>query len=354
VPEPQQYCTLFDSNYLPRGLVLYRSLERACESFVLRAVCMDREGRALLESLSLPHLRTLDIAQVERQDPELRAARNTRSEVEYCWTCTPAICRFILRDERELASITYLDADMSFWNEPAPLFDELGEGSILLVAHRNSEAYDADTGTYNVGWVTFRNDASGNAALDWWRERCIEWCYDRFEPGRFGDQKYLDALPARFEGVKVTTSTAAGLAPWNENRNGVTASAGGGVQVDGVPLIYFHHAGLRVHEATPRSRSLSRWTNIYRVTGDLVWTVLGRPAPAVLDLVWAPYVQWLSEARRELVAAGASPSVGLNPVTLRTIFSQVARQKLPAGVLRAYRRVPASQRYRIGRVLSPS
>ncbi len=354
MPESQQYCTLFDRHYLSRALVLYRSLERVCESFVLRALCMDVESQALLDSLSLPHLRTIGIAELERDDPDLRAARHTRSGVEYCWTCTPAICRFVLREEPDLEAITYLDADMSFWSSPTPLFAELGAGSILLVPHRNSDAYDADTGIYNVGWVTFRDDENGRAALDWWRERCIEWCYDRFEPGRYGDQKYLDDWPARFGGVRVSSNPAAGLAPWNEEHYRVTATSDGAVHVDDVPLIYFHHAGMRAHEVTGRSRSLARWTTPYRITGDLVWTVLGRPAPAVHELVWVPYVRWLAEARAELTDAGMGPSLGLNPVSLRVALSQEARQRTPAAVLRVARRVPAPARYRIGRVLSPS
>ena len=38
----------------------------------------------------------------------------------------------------------------------------------------------------------------GIAALRWWRERCIEWCYDCVEGDRFADQRYLDRLPGMF------------------------------------------------------------------------------------------------------------------------------------------------------------
>jgi hypothetical protein len=356
VPSPQQYCTLFDRNYLARALALYRSLERCCERFVLRGVCMDEESRGLLDKLSLPHMRTIPIAEVEAQDPELRAARATRSPMEYCWTCTPAICRFILRHEPDLDALTYLDADLCFWSSPAPLLAELDEGSILLVPHRNTGAFDAnaDIGIYNVGWITFRNDVHGRTALDWWRERCVEWCYDRFEPGRYGDQKYLDDWPARFPGVKVTSNPGAGMAPWNDGRYSVTAPHEGRVLVDGAPLIYYHHAGLRVHAATRLSRFLARWTRPNRVTGRLAWTVLVRPPEdTVLDVVWAPYLARLSEAHGELAAVGASASVGLNRAPLRVALSQVARQSTPPAVVDAYRRIPSFVRHRIGRTLSP-
>ena len=68
---------------------------------------------------------------------------------------------------------------------------------------------------YNVEWVTFRRDPDGLEALNWWHDRCIEWCYQRAEDGKMGDQKYLDDWLVRFERVHVVRHPGAGLAPWN-------------------------------------------------------------------------------------------------------------------------------------------
>jgi len=140
-----------------------------------------------------------------------------------------------------------LDADLYFFSSPEPLFDELGAGSILMIEHRFSAA-NSDHGKYgrfNVGYMTFRNDDSGRKCLEWWRERCIEWCYDRLEETRFADQKYLDAWPKLFNGVVVSTNSGANLAPWNIDRHRITTK-NRRLCSDENEVIFFHFAGIKV------------------------------------------------------------------------------------------------------------
>ncbi|MCS7039631.1 MAG: hypothetical protein NZP34_08510 [Caldilineales bacterium] len=246
------FCTYFDRHYLTRGLALYESLRRHCaRPFTLWILCFDDETYAVLSRLNLPSVRLIAQAEFEAGDDALAAVKTARSRVEYYWTCTPSLPLYVLAHNPEVNLITYLDADLYFYGDPAPIYDELSDGSILIVEHRYAPEYvslAATSGIYNVGWMSFRRDVRGLACLSWWRERCLEWCYAHYEDGKFGDQKYLDDWPQRFAGVVVLQHKGAGLAPWNLSQYRLTW-CNGRLAVDGQPLIFFHFHNFRcVHE----------------------------------------------------------------------------------------------------------
>ena len=208
------FCTLFDHRFLPRGLALYESLRRHCGDFHLYIFAFDHKCIRALRELKLENSTAISLREFE--DDELLAAKATRSRAEYLWTCTPSVIRYAIT-RFGLEACTYLDADLYFFGSPSVLLDELGDGSVLITEHHYTKCYDqaSDSGKYCVQFMTFKNDVRGNRALEWWRTACIEWCYARQEDGKFGDQKYLDDWPERFEGVHVLKHLGGGVAPWN-------------------------------------------------------------------------------------------------------------------------------------------
>jgi len=245
---PYHFCTYFDANYLTRGLALYKSLCSHCgRPFILWVLCFDDETYATLSRLNLPGVRLIAQQEFEADDEALVRAKADRSRVEYYWTCTPSLPLYVLRHDPEVGLITYLDADLYFYSDPEPIYDELGDGSILIVEHRYASeyAYFAQrAGVYNLGWMSFRRDANGLECLAWWRERCLEWCYSRYEDGKFGDQLYLNDWPERFYGVVILKHKGAGLAPWNVSKYHLEIKKGH-LYIDNEPLIFFHFHGFR-------------------------------------------------------------------------------------------------------------
>jgi hypothetical protein len=242
----RHFCTYFDKNYLSRGLALYHSLRAHHPSFRLYVCCFDKAAHAYLQQLALPEVVAILHTELETHDPELATTRAHRSMVEYYFTSTPCWIRFVLDRFPEIDLVTYVDADLRFFSSSEPIFAELKDGSVAIVDHRFPPALKhlEDRGRFNVGWLSFRRDDQGMACVRWWRERCIEWCFDRLEGDRYADQKYLDQWPTLFRGVVVLQHKGVNVAPWNLDAARVRVEDGA-LRIDGAPLICFHFHGLK-------------------------------------------------------------------------------------------------------------
>lgn len=210
VDSMMNFCTLFDSGYLQRGLALYDSLCRSCDEFHLYIMAFDDKSYEILINLKLPSLTVVNLRDFE--DERLLAVKPTRTRAEYCWTSGPSVIYYFITHYR-LDACTYLDADLMFYRSPQILFDEIGTNSVAITDHY--APYEIPAGRYCVQFMYFKNDERGMKALTWWRDKCIEWCYAHFEEGKYGDQKYLEQFPVLFEKVHIIKTRGAGIASWN-------------------------------------------------------------------------------------------------------------------------------------------
>jgi hypothetical protein len=241
------YCTYFDHNYLSRGLALYHSLQRHAPGSRLWVLCLSEACYGTLVALDLPNLLPRRLADFEAADPEVAATRPSRSLIEYYFTCSPPWMLYVLENEPDAEWITYLDSDLFFFSSPEPIYQELQDAAVAIIPHR----YPAKLaklykfGIYNVGWVGVRNDPDGIAVIKWWREECIEWCYDYVDDRRFADQGYLDAFLSRCARVKVIGNIGANLAPWNIENYRIECRCGQIWINESHSLVFFHFQGLR-------------------------------------------------------------------------------------------------------------
>ncbi|MBI1770263.1 MAG: glycosyl transferase [Bacteroidetes bacterium] len=210
----QNFCTLFDSFFLNRALVMYESLKKHCPNFHLYIFPFDEVALQILQKLNLENVTLIPLLEFENKD--LLRIKSSRSKGEYCWTCTPYIIDCAI-ENFNLSQCTYIDADLCFYSDPQELLDEMGDTSVLITEHRYSKQYDVSKthGIYCVQFLSIKNNVDGLRALHWWRDKCLEWCYNRLEAGKFGDQKYLDDWTSRFKGVHVLQHIGGGVAPWN-------------------------------------------------------------------------------------------------------------------------------------------
>jgi hypothetical protein len=240
----EHYVTLFDSLFLPQGLALHLSLERHAELYTLWILCIDDEAYDILRRLNLANVRLLRISDVEVD--ELKKVKLSRTPAEYCWTLTPFAPRFVFEADATAARVTYVDADLWFRKNPAPIFREytISGKEVLISDHAYAPEYDssATSGQYCVQFITFSR-LGGELVRKWWEEQCVEWCSARFEDGKFGDQMYLNDWTERFAAqVHILSDKELILGPWNATRFPYGRS------------ICWHFHGLRIMECGSKGK----------------------------------------------------------------------------------------------------
>jgi hypothetical protein len=221
----------------------------------------------------------------------LARAKGNRSRVEFYFTLSPCWPRWLLATQVEIAQITYLDADLFLFGSLDGMWAEMESrgASVLITAHRfGAELKRFEKhGVYNVGILSFRRDEAGLGCLDDWRERCLAWCYDRLEDGKYADQKYLEAWPERWGNVVwVCEDAGINAAPWNWTNHRVVAKAGEVVIFDERPLRLFHFARLR-----------PIWGTWWWQSGQIEYGVMPW---SMRQAIYGPYGAALSDAREEL------------------------------------------------------
>ena len=216
----EHYTTLFDSNYVYQGINLYKSLRKHCKEFQLWVICMDDEVFNLLIKLNFMNLRPLRLSDFETD--ALRDAKKGRTFGEYCWTMTPFTFEFVFQLNPEIKRLTYVDSDVWVRKNPEPIFNELEASgkSVLITDHGYAAEYDqsATSGQFCVQFLTFYRLGTFEIRSRW-QTQCLEWCYNRVEANKFGDQKYLDEWPELYSNiVHILSKPEWTLAPWNATR----------------------------------------------------------------------------------------------------------------------------------------
>lgn len=212
----KHFATLLDSNFLDRSFVLYDSLQRHSPGSVLWVAATDRKAYDLLQEAELKNLRVFDLENLASE--QTLALRQTRTKAEFHWTLTPQIFEWVFQMDSKVNTVTYLDADVWFMNSPDKLLDDFqqSDASVLITEHGYAPAFDQSkrSGRFCVQFLAAKRDLSADI-ISRWKRQCLEWCFDRHEEGKFGDQKYLDEWPEIWAGRVFIPSVQSFQGPWN-------------------------------------------------------------------------------------------------------------------------------------------
>jgi hypothetical protein len=286
------FCTLFNSNYLDRGLLLYKSLVNILENFTVYILAMDDECYNVLLNKELEHARIIKLSQFEND--ELLKVKYNRSFAEYCWTCTPFLIKYVLNKYEEMIC-TYIDADTYFYNNPALIFKEMRKmnKTVVIVPHNfpQDKKYAKNCkllGTYCVEFNTFVNERRALLVLKSWCEDCLRSCALNNET--WGDQKYLEKW-ATNDCVCVLENRGAGLGPWNimsynDAQVEETLCVYSKEVNKTLPLIFYHFESIKIFN-----------NNLVEIN---VYHIFKRYDKHLIKKLYIPYLQSLINIRIEL------------------------------------------------------
>ncbi len=213
----ENFVTIINYNFIPQVLALYNSMIEHIIDFNLWIICVDHDTKNFLVSKNYKNIQILSLDEFETE--ELKSVRKNRTLGEYIWTLTPFLPDWVFETDKTISRLTFLDADTFFLKNPSQIYKEYENINkpILITKHNYDPIYDQSekSGIYCVQFIIF-NRLKGIEVRNSWKKECISWCFNKFEDGKFGDQKYLDKWPDKFGSqVHVLTQDDAFQAPWN-------------------------------------------------------------------------------------------------------------------------------------------
>lgn len=214
------YCTLFDSNYIDKGIVMINSLLDVSPSSKIYVLCMDEMAYLIIND----YYESNNVQPIKKRTffdyfPKLYDIENKRSRGELCWSCTAILIKYVLFEKNE-GLCTYIDSDLRFYHDPTVLIDEMKvcNCSVQVVPHNFipktiGQIAEKNNGKNCVQFNTFMAEEKSLMLLNEWIEQCVEKCSAETS----GDQMYTSGWD-EYSFVYSTNNSGAGMAPWNITR----------------------------------------------------------------------------------------------------------------------------------------
>jgi len=246
------FCTVISRFRLYQAIAMFCSLREVLKEHIMYVLCVDDETQRLISRMGWKHIRLLHLCELRHE--ALGQVRKNRRINEYCWTLKPLLIEAVFSRDPGIDRVTYVDADLFFFSDPSLIFLSQPDCSVLLsrgdivipsLAPENKVKLQSLLGRYNSGFISFKRDETGLECLRWWKNRCLESCVSKPEDGLFGDQKYLDDMPAKFPNVCEIQTPGVNIGHWNRAQYRYSI-VNGKIYAGEKRLICYHFSGFRV------------------------------------------------------------------------------------------------------------
>jgi hypothetical protein len=203
--------------------------------------------------------------------PELERFRFHYTQQPLSYAVTPFLLEHLL--DRGFSRLIFFKQESLVLGEHSAVVDLLERHPIVLTPHLlapldgpdriSRELNILQSGIYNVGLLGVAGHDTARRFLRWWQDRVYAHCRHAVPEGMHYEQRWLDLVPAFFEGTHVLRDPAFNVAHWNLPERSIEIHDGA-VLVDGRPCRLFRFSGYDpdVPHAPTRYSTRLTWENL--------------------------------------------------------------------------------------------
>lgn len=254
--------TIVSKPYLPLARVLAASFHEHHPDipfFVLLADEVDGYFEPDREAYQLIPLDDLPI-------PNLERFRFQHPQQPLSYASTPFLLHHLL--DLGFSRVLFYKQESLVTGDQGPVYDRLEEHSIVLTPHLlapldgpeglERELNILQSGVFNIGMLGVSDTTEARRFLEWWEDRTYTHCRVDLDAGMHYEQRWVDLVPAYFEGALILRDPGANVGHWNLPERNVR-HVGERFEVDGGPGRLFRFSGFepeRPFAITRHSRRL--------------------------------------------------------------------------------------------------
>jgi hypothetical protein len=269
------YFTVCNIQYLPKAIVLAKSLYNICNAKLIIYI-FDKETDII------PFHESYEIRWVANQGiPNFQHIAFMYDVTEACTSVKPYLTLQLLE---KFNSAIYLDPDICIYSDLSELTLLLEKYPILLTPHYitpiDDQQFDYDLsmmrfGSFNLGFYGVNDSEEGIRFLKWWSERCINLGFAEAQFGLSVDQKWVSIAPCFFENIKIIFDMGYNMAFWNLHERQLSSSNSKYLVNNKYILRFFHYSSFNINNPEVVS------------TRPLIWNKTGREDLSAISIKYA-------------------------------------------------------------------
>jgi len=271
------YCTICSKNYLSLAFSLYESYRNSGGIGYFVILLVDkRENTALHfpDGLAVMYAEDLKI-------PGFNELAFIYDITELNTAVKPTLLKCLLK-HYGAETVTYLDPDTFFFSPPQTITKFHDEHSIVFSPHALTphpigevagERMYSKIGTFNLGFVSVRNDGNAARFLDWWEERCLNLCFNEPYTGLFVDQKWCNLAPVFFDGTHAPKHFGLNMGCWNLHERRLVKKGQSWFVNGQDPLVFYHFSNFLFHDKTRVSKHTGKLSFADRPDLEEIYTI---------------------------------------------------------------------------------